>query len=253
MLFILLLWGVVGSVFSFFRASLFTIAGERLVARIRKQVRRSTSLSPCLSLRLSLSFPRSPRIATTAIYHLLSRPPSLPFSSPTQPSLKVFSSIIQQEIGFFDANRTGELLNRLSSDPTAIRAAVTTDLSLVLRTSGQMIGGLIILFVISWKLTLLMLSVVPLITLFGVWYGKYVKRLSKLVQVGDGLEKEKREKRGREGGGRRGKERDIGCVALGEEEEKGGDEEGSDLDRRRRGEYTRNENQKRSERRRKER
>ena len=94
----------------------------------------------------------------------------------------LYVAIIKQDIGFFDANRTGELLNRLSSDATKMQSALTTNVSIGLRTTAQAIGALVFLFIISWKLTLLMMVIVPVISVSAVLYGRYVKKLGKDVQ-----------------------------------------------------------------------
>jgi ABC-type multidrug transport system fused ATPase/permease subunit len=45
----------------------------------------------------------------------------------------------------------GELVNRLSADCTVLQNAVTVNISMVLRELASAIGGITILFVISWK------------------------------------------------------------------------------------------------------
>jgi ATP-binding cassette subfamily B (MDR/TAP) protein 10 len=40
-------------------------------------------------------------------------------------SLQVFSAIIRQETAFFDKNKTGELINRLSADSQLVSQTVT--------------------------------------------------------------------------------------------------------------------------------
>ena len=45
----------------------------------------------------------------------------------------MFSSLLDQEIGYFDANRTGDLINRLSSDTVVVQKALTTNVSSGLR------------------------------------------------------------------------------------------------------------------------
>ena len=52
----------------------------------------------------------------------------------------VFSSILKQDIAFFDKNKTGELINRLSSDTTLVSQAVTMNISDGLR-SVSMVGA----------------------------------------------------------------------------------------------------------------
>ena len=54
----------------------------------------------------------------------------------------VFRSIIRQEIGFFDKTRTGELVNRLSTDSSLIGQSVTMNVSDGLRSTVQAIGGI---------------------------------------------------------------------------------------------------------------
>ena len=75
----------------------------------------------------------------------------------------LYTAVIQQEIGFFDLRRTGELTNRLASDTTVLQNAVTVNLSMALRFGLQALGSIAILLWTSWKLTLVMLAVVPLV------------------------------------------------------------------------------------------
>ena len=94
----------------------------------------------------------------------------------------MFEQILKQEIGFFDQTRTGDLTNRLASDCTQLRSALTVNVSMVLRSFAQCIGAVIILFISSWKLTLVMLAVTPVLAVASVFYGKYVRNLGKTVQ-----------------------------------------------------------------------
>eukprot|EP01120_Amphizonella_sp_Union-15-10_P014917 TRINITY_DN7461_c0_g1_i1.p1 TRINITY_DN7461_c0_g1~~TRINITY_DN7461_c0_g1_i1.p1 ORF type:complete len:644 (+),score=127.81 TRINITY_DN7461_c0_g1_i1:64-1995(+) len=127
----LVIFFIAGGIFTFARATLFTIAGERVVARLRKQL---------------------------------------------------FASLTSQEIAFFDVNRTGELVNRLSSDCTLLQEAVTINISMGLRWLGTALGGMVILFFISWKLTLVMMSIFPIIGVAARIYGKFIRVISKKVQ-----------------------------------------------------------------------
>ena len=122
---------VLGSLGSFVRGWMFTLAGQRVVARLRT---------------------------------------------------RLYASIVAQEIGFFDANRTGELINRLSSDTQVLQNAVTINISMFARTLVTILGGVAILFVVSWRLTLVMLSVVPVISIATVIYGRMLRGLRKGFQ-----------------------------------------------------------------------
>lgn len=54
---------------------------------------------------------------------------------------KLFGSVIKQEMGFFDKTRTGELINRLSTDTNLVGQSVTMNVSDGLRAVAQAIGG----------------------------------------------------------------------------------------------------------------
>ena len=96
--------------------------------------------------------------------------------------VRVFDRLLTLPLAWFHERRTGELVGRLAADVTVIESVVGTDLSIVLRNGVQLIGGMILLFVIDWKLTLLMLAVVPPIVLSTVWFGGRLRRLSRDVQ-----------------------------------------------------------------------
>ena len=101
--------------------------------------------------------------------------------------LVVLSSFIAQiivslEIGFFDSNKTGDLMNRLSSDTTKLQDAATTNVSMFLRSLVSLVLSLVLLFVTSWSLTLVALAVVPAIIIAATLYGRLMKKLSRRYQ-----------------------------------------------------------------------
>ena len=53
---------------------------------------------------------------------------------------------------------------------------------MVLRSAFQSIGAIAVMFASSWKLTLVMLAVTPVLAVAAVIYGKYVRNLGKDVQ-----------------------------------------------------------------------
>ena len=75
---------------------------------------------------------------------------------------RLFDSIIKQDMDFFDQQKTGDLLSRLSSDTQVIQSSLTVNVSMFVRFSAQAIGSIVILFGLSWKLTLVMFSSKPL-------------------------------------------------------------------------------------------
>ncbi|KAE9197305.1 hypothetical protein PF004_g19868 [Phytophthora fragariae] len=94
-----------------------------------------------------------------------------------------YASILRQELGFFDASRTGELLNRLSADTTLIGKVLSDNVASGLRSTGQALGSITMIFVTCPQLAMVMLSVVPPIALGAVSYGRYVKKLTTKVQT----------------------------------------------------------------------
>ncbi|XP_033748629.1 ATP-binding cassette sub-family B member 9-like [Pecten maximus] len=94
----------------------------------------------------------------------------------------LFSSIIDQEIGFFDSVKTGDITSRLTSDTTVMSDTVTLNINIFLRSVIQAVGMVVFMVKLSWRMSILSLIVIPLV--FGVSkvYGKYYKRLSKQVQ-----------------------------------------------------------------------
>ncbi|XP_049573219.1 ATP-binding cassette sub-family B member 10, mitochondrial [Syngnathus scovelli] len=94
----------------------------------------------------------------------------------------VFSSILRQEVAFFDRNRTGELINRLSADTAVVGRSITDNLSDGLRASAQAIAGVSMMFYVSPSLASFMLLIVPPLAGVAVVYGRYLRSISKRTQ-----------------------------------------------------------------------
>ncbi|HEY5938489.1 MAG TPA: ABC transporter transmembrane domain-containing protein [Kofleriaceae bacterium] len=94
----------------------------------------------------------------------------------------VFDRILTLPLGWFHERRSGELVGRLASDVTVVEGVVSTELSMALRNGVQMLGGLVLLFVIDIKLTLLMLAIVPPIVVITIYFGKRMRRMTRAVQ-----------------------------------------------------------------------
>jgi ATP-binding cassette subfamily B protein len=95
---------------------------------------------------------------------------------------QVYRSIIEQEIGFFDARKTGELTSRITADATVMQNTVSVNLSMGLRNMVMVVGGLGLLVVSSPRLTILMLALVPPVALGAVIAGRRLSKLSKKAQ-----------------------------------------------------------------------
>jgi len=95
---------------------------------------------------------------------------------------RVYRSIIDQEIGFFDVRKTGELTSRITADATVMQNTVSVNLSMGLRNLVMVVGGLALLTVSSPRLTILMLALVPPVALGAVVAGRRLSKLSKKAQ-----------------------------------------------------------------------
>ena len=73
-------------------------------------------------------------------------------------SKDVFSAIVHKDVSFFDEKKIGEFLSRLSSDITIIKNGLGVNVAMFIRTLFMLFLMLILLFVISWQLTLIMLA-----------------------------------------------------------------------------------------------
>jgi ABC-type multidrug transport system fused ATPase/permease subunit len=94
----------------------------------------------------------------------------------------LFSKIISQEMPFFDFSKTGELLGRLSADTAVLQNALSVNISMLIRNLFQTIGGIILLFYTSTKLTIFILLLLPPLALLVAWFGKKVKSISRSTQ-----------------------------------------------------------------------
>ncbi|XP_053358447.1 ATP-binding cassette sub-family B member 10, mitochondrial [Clarias gariepinus] len=94
----------------------------------------------------------------------------------------LFSSVLRQEVGFFDKTRTGELINRLSADTNIVGHALTDNVSDGLRSMAQAGAGISMMFYVSPSLASFILMIVPPVAGLAVIYGRYVHSISKQTQ-----------------------------------------------------------------------
>ena len=106
------------------------------------------------------------------------------FTEHTLANLRVslYSNLVKLPMSFFSQKRVGELNSRISSDITQIQDTLTSTIAEFLRQFILIIGGVLLLANESIKLTLLMLSVVPLVAVAAVIFGRFIRKYSKSVQ-----------------------------------------------------------------------
>uniref|UniRef100_A0A9J8A817 ATP binding cassette subfamily B member 10 n=2 Tax=Cyprinus carpio TaxID=7962 RepID=A0A9J8A817_CYPCA len=94
----------------------------------------------------------------------------------------LFSSILKQEVGFFDKTRTGELINRLSADTAIVGNCLTDNLSDGLRSLAQAGAGVGMMLYVSPSLAAFVLMVVPPIACLAVIFGRFLRSISRRTQ-----------------------------------------------------------------------
>ncbi|XP_016385103.1 ATP-binding cassette sub-family B member 9-like [Sinocyclocheilus rhinocerous] len=95
----------------------------------------------------------------------------------------LFRSLMHQEIGFFDANHTGDITSRLTSDTTQVSDLISQNVNLFLRSFVKAVGIFIFMFGMSWKLSVVTIMGFPYIAVVSKLYGEYYKKLTKEVQT----------------------------------------------------------------------
>jgi ATP-binding cassette subfamily B protein len=93
-----------------------------------------------------------------------------------------FRHLLQLPMTFYMQHRVGELQSRLSTDLSQIQDTVSSTLMEWLRQVLVLLGGLLMLIWISWKLTLFLLAVLPILILAAVIFGRKIRRLAGLAQ-----------------------------------------------------------------------
>lgn len=95
---------------------------------------------------------------------------------------KVFDHLVTLSPSFFETNKTGEILSRLTTDTTLLQQVIGTSVSIALRNTLMLTGGLVLLVLTSPKLTGLVLLVVPLVVAPIVIFGRKVRSYSRASQ-----------------------------------------------------------------------
>ncbi|XP_068459708.1 mitochondrial potassium channel ATP-binding subunit [Clinocottus analis] len=94
----------------------------------------------------------------------------------------LFASLLRQDVAFFDANKTGHLVNRLTADIQEFKSSFKLVISQGLRSITQTFGCLVSLYIISPKLTGLTVVVLPCLVGAGAIIGSFLRKLSRLAQ-----------------------------------------------------------------------
>jgi ATP-binding cassette subfamily B protein len=96
--------------------------------------------------------------------------------------LDVFNHLLIMHPSYFEINRSGEIMSRLTTDTTLLQSIIGSSVSMALRSSLTMTGALVMLLVTNFKLTMMVLGAVPIVLIPILIYGRKVRSLSKQSQ-----------------------------------------------------------------------
>jgi ABC-type multidrug transport system fused ATPase/permease subunit len=94
----------------------------------------------------------------------------------------VYTRVIQLPMSFFNHRRVGELSSRIAADISLIQDTFTFTLAEIVRSILNLIAGIAIILFSSLKLTIAMLSVFPAIIVAALFFGNFIRKLSKQAQ-----------------------------------------------------------------------
>jgi ATP-binding cassette subfamily B protein len=94
----------------------------------------------------------------------------------------LYRHLLRLPMSYFHEQRAGALSNRISSDLGVVRDTLLNTVPQAVRQSVILIGGLTFIFISSWKLSLIMLSSVPVVVLAVAFFGRKVRGYSKSAQ-----------------------------------------------------------------------
>jgi ATP-binding cassette, subfamily B, bacterial len=94
----------------------------------------------------------------------------------------VFNRIVTLHPSYFEENRSGELMSRLTTDTTLLQSIIGSSFSMALRSALMLIGGLAMLLFTNLKLTLVVVACVPLVLVPMLVFGRKVRKLASSSQ-----------------------------------------------------------------------
>ncbi len=100
-------------------------------------------------------------------------------NSLAQIRMDLYNKLLAQNMAFFEKNRVGDVVSRLSTDVEKLQQAFSITLPEFLRQIIIFAVGVVLLLLYSVKLTLVMLAVFPIVIILAIIFGKYIKRLAK--------------------------------------------------------------------------
>ncbi len=95
---------------------------------------------------------------------------------------RLFAHLQRLSISYYDKRRTGEIMSNLTNDIGALQNAIVDNFVSLVQESAIFIGSFVSMVYLQWKLTVLCLVIVPMVTFIIKFFGKKLRRSGKNVQ-----------------------------------------------------------------------
>ncbi|MCT6925543.1 ABC transporter ATP-binding protein [Metasolibacillus sp.] len=95
---------------------------------------------------------------------------------------KLWHKVLRLPVSFYDTNETGATMSRITQDTTTLKTLITQQMVQVISGAISIIGAIILLFIIDWKMTLILLISVPVSLLIMMPLGKIMQKIAIATQ-----------------------------------------------------------------------
>src|SRR5918912_2253572 len=100
---------------------------------------------------------------------------------------KLFSHLQRLSLGFYERNRAGVIISRLTNDVEALDQLVTDGVTTLVQSTLTLLGTAVVLFLLDWKLALATLTILPPLTAATIWFRTRSQRAYRAVRERLGL------------------------------------------------------------------
>ncbi|MDO8966437.1 ABC transporter ATP-binding protein [Algoriphagus sp.] len=95
---------------------------------------------------------------------------------------QLYGRLVRLPMTFFDKRRTGELISRITADVSQLQDTFSTTLAELFRQVITLVAGIGFLFFNTPKLTVFMLGTFPVLIVIAMFFGRFIRKLSKKTQ-----------------------------------------------------------------------
>ena len=94
----------------------------------------------------------------------------------------VYEQLMRLSLGFFTRRSAGEIISRITNDVTLIQTTITTNLVSLLGQALTLVGGVVVIVALNWRLTGVMAGVIPVVIVVTAYFSRRLRAYSVVVQ-----------------------------------------------------------------------